>query len=347
MTATPPSIAVVLATYNGASYLRTQLVSLFQQVRLPKELLVGDDCSSDTTRSVLEAMLPDAPFPTRVVYRSERLGYGDNFLSLAMDVDADLVAFCDQDDLWYPEKLERMADVFRNPEVVLAAHHVDVVDAAGESLKRVFPRDGLAGVFGTELPFGVYPGLALTARRDLLSGIDYRSRPRWGRGGGTSDRVGHDSWLWLAAPCLGKTVILSDRLAAYRQHQNLYGDAHLPVRSRVSAGNDSRFAGAAAWQEEIAAYLSGLAVEWETCGEPDRAMRALDLARRRRAYAAYLRRRAAIYQATSVGAGVKSWTALASNPSGMKMWGHLRCLAKDGLSLPRMLFSREGGRARR
>lgn len=84
-----------------------------------------------------------------------------------MDAKADLVAFCDQDDAWYPEKLQRMADVFRDPGVVLAAHHVDVVDVAGESLKRVFPRDGLEGIFGTELPFGVYPGLALTVRRHI------------------------------------------------------------------------------------------------------------------------------------------------------------------------------------
>ena len=335
-----PSIAVVLATYNGASYLRTQLLSLFQQVHPPSELLVGDDCSSDSTRSILEETLPDAPFPTTVVYRRERLGYADNFLALAMETDADLVAFCDQDDVWYPQKLQRIADAFTDPGVVFAAHHVDVVDASGESLKRVFPRDRLDGTFGTELPFGVYPGLAITVRRDVLSNVDYRCRPYWGDG--KSDRVGHDSWLWSVAPCFGKTAILNDRLAAYRQHQNLYGDAHRSVTSRVSTGSTARFAGAATWQETIATYLSGLAEQWEVSGEPDRAARARDLANRRSAYSTYLGRRAAVYQATSVSAGVKAWAALLRSRSGTTVAGHLKSLAKDGLSIPLGLVPRRG-----
>ncbi len=167
-----PTVAVALATCNGESYLQQQLQSLFQQAVRPVELLVGDDCSTDSTSSILEATLRDAPFPVKVVYRHERLGYADNFLTLAMNASADLVAFCDQDDVWYPEKLGRVADAFRNPDVVLVAHHVDVVDADGKSLNRVFPRDRIEGVFQTNLPLAVYPGLAITVRRELLSAID-------------------------------------------------------------------------------------------------------------------------------------------------------------------------------
>ena len=173
----------------------------------------------------------------------------------------------------------------------------------------MFPRDRLAGAFGTDLPFGVYPGLALTMRRDLLAHIDYTSRPHWGDG--RSDRVGHDSWLWAVAPCLGKTVVLSDRLAAYRQHRNLYGDAHLSVASRVATGDAARFEGAAVWQERIADYLSDLATGWERAGEADRGSRARDLSGRRLAYAAHLRRRSAVYAAGSFGAGAKAWASLA------------------------------------
>lgn len=56
-----PCIAVVLETYNGASSVRTQLLRFFQQVHVPTALLVGDDCSSDSTRSVLEATLRTPP----------------------------------------------------------------------------------------------------------------------------------------------------------------------------------------------------------------------------------------------------------------------------------------------
>ena len=192
----------------------------------------------------------------------------------------------------------------------------------------------------TELPFGVYPGLAITVRRNVLSNVDYRCRPHWGDG--KSDRVGHDSWLWSVAPCFGKTAILNDRLAAYRQHQNLYGDAHLSLTSGCRLGALRGSAGAAAWQERIATYLSGLAQQWEVSGESNRAARAGTRQPSPHAYSAYLGRRAAVYQATSVSAGVKAWAALLRSRSGTTVGGHLKSLAKDGLSIPLGLVPRRG-----
>ena len=150
--------------------------------------------------------------------------------------------FCDQDDVWYPQKLQRVADALQGSRGGLRCAPCPRCGCERREPEKGVPAGtDWTGCSGQELPFGVYPGLAITVRRNVLSNVDYRCRPHWGDG--KSDRVGHDSWLWSVAPCFGKTAILNDRLAAYRQHQNLYGDAHLSLTSRVSTGSDCEVRG--------------------------------------------------------------------------------------------------------
>ena len=65
---TPPhseSISIVLCTFNGARYLPAQLASYLNQDRLPDELVIGDDGSTDETESLIQEFARTAPFPVR------------------------------------------------------------------------------------------------------------------------------------------------------------------------------------------------------------------------------------------------------------------------------------------
>src|SRR6478609_12105203 len=104
-----PTVSVAMATYNGAKFLQAQLDSLAAQTQLPDELVVGDDGSSDDTLAILEAFAASAPFPVRVDRNETRPDYGDNFMRTALRCTGDYIAFCDQDDVWLPEKIERCA----------------------------------------------------------------------------------------------------------------------------------------------------------------------------------------------------------------------------------------------
>ncbi len=55
-------ISIALCTYNGANFLSAQLESFIAQTRLPDELIVGDDNSTDETVAVIEAFAKNAPF---------------------------------------------------------------------------------------------------------------------------------------------------------------------------------------------------------------------------------------------------------------------------------------------
>src|SRR6516165_6563427 len=98
-----------MATYNGAHFIRAQLESIAQQTLLPSELVVRDDASSDHTLNIVEQFASHAPFPIRIYRNAVRLGYPDNFMQAAALTTGKWIAFCDQDDIWLSQKLERVA----------------------------------------------------------------------------------------------------------------------------------------------------------------------------------------------------------------------------------------------
>src|SRR5690606_18954379 len=63
-------ISIALAVYNGTNFLDQQLASFLKQTRLPDELVVVDDCSTDATVELLEDFAKTSPFPVKV-FRNE------------------------------------------------------------------------------------------------------------------------------------------------------------------------------------------------------------------------------------------------------------------------------------
>lgn len=101
---------MLLALRNGAAYLQAQLDSLAAQSLPPALILASDDGSTDATTAVFSAFADSHPGTTRLVTGPMR-GATANFLHLIAlaPPDADCTAFCDQDDVWLPEKLSRAA----------------------------------------------------------------------------------------------------------------------------------------------------------------------------------------------------------------------------------------------
>ncbi len=129
-------ISVALSTHNGARFLRPQLESIAAQRRLPDELVVRDDGSRDDTAAILTAFAEDAPFPVVLDLASSRLGSTSSFERVLERCTGDVIALCDQDDLWHPEKLEVIADAFaRHPDVGLVFHDAALIDEDGRRLR--------------------------------------------------------------------------------------------------------------------------------------------------------------------------------------------------------------------
>lgn len=108
-----PEVSVVVATYNGARYLRPQLDSLLAQSVVPDEIVVCDDCSSDATWDILQEYA--SRYPQFRIFRLERnMGFNRNFESALSQASGQYIFICDQDDIWHPEKIRILRDVLRN-----------------------------------------------------------------------------------------------------------------------------------------------------------------------------------------------------------------------------------------
>jgi len=194
-----------MATYDGATYLREQLDSLAAQTRLPDELVVTDDGSADSTLEVVANFAATAPFFVRVERNPNNLGYPKNFEKAARLCTGDIVFFCDQDDVWHPQKIETVVTRFRECDRTLTVlNDARLVDEKGNwsgntqygSIRKVGLGDRL---FVT--------GCCSAHRKSWLDVI----LP-------VPDDVAHDLWVSRAAHELGVASIIDRPLQDFRRH---------------------------------------------------------------------------------------------------------------------------------
>jgi glycosyltransferase involved in cell wall biosynthesis len=100
-----------MTAFNGSKYIKEQLHSFAIQTRLPDEVVVCDDLSSDDTFEILDNFSRTAPFKMILVRNEKNLGYSKNFEKALTLCSGDLIFLSDQDDIWYEEKIARMIEI--------------------------------------------------------------------------------------------------------------------------------------------------------------------------------------------------------------------------------------------
>jgi glycosyltransferase involved in cell wall biosynthesis len=213
-----PNVSVVMATYNGARFIDEQLASLLWQTLMPSELIVSDDGSTDETITIVEKFRLAAPFPVRVIRNPERLGYGANFLNAARHASGEFLAFCDQDDIWLPGKLEEAASSLLQYDCDLHVHTAKVIDSVGREtglFSQSITKTEVVGPLSLS-PWGVFYGFSMVFRRELFEAIDPALRGRH-----TFEFHGllsHDLWVYFLAASVGRTIMDVQPLVLYRRH---------------------------------------------------------------------------------------------------------------------------------
>lgn len=199
-------ISVALACWRGTAHLTEQLNSLAGQTRLPDEVVAVDDASGDDTAALLRTFAETAPFEMRVIENPSNLGYAHNFARALEETTGDLVFLCDQDDAWFPEKLERMAGwASANPDKQIFACDAELADGA-LTPSGVTKRGQIAAAGLPENAFVM--GCCLAIRRDYLSlMLPFPEAVR-----------AHDTWLVELADRLDLVLRRDTVLQYYRQH---------------------------------------------------------------------------------------------------------------------------------
>lgn len=213
----PPT--VLMATFNGAAFLQSQLESIAHQTLLPGRLMVSDDGSTDDTLAILRRFQMHAPFPVEI-YSGPRQNVTANFLSLLRNAPDGAVAFCDQDDVWMPQKLRRAFDQLRNlpPGPALWSGARSVTDQNLHLQRRAAPtpqRIDFAGALVQNLAPGNTTVLNRDGARLVKSALARLSL----------DPAFHDWWVYqLVLGANGAIIFDPVPSLLYRQHgDNILG----------------------------------------------------------------------------------------------------------------------------
>jgi len=131
-----PRLTVCVITYNQAPYIRQCLDSILaQDVDEPFEVVVGDDCSTDETRSIIEDYVARYPGIVRLVPGEKNRGATANYFATHAEASGEFVAHIDGDDYCLPGKLRAQLDAMqRHPDCTVCAHDCVVFD---ESTSRI------------------------------------------------------------------------------------------------------------------------------------------------------------------------------------------------------------------
>jgi len=133
-----PEVQVLMCTKNGEKFLEDQLLSLYKQKGVRVKLHVSDDGSTDQTKSILQSWA--TPLSMSQLRQGPLKGAAANFLSLVVDssIEGQWFSFCDQDDIWEPEKLVTAVSALQNYTDVPALYcsHSMVINEKGTLIGR-------------------------------------------------------------------------------------------------------------------------------------------------------------------------------------------------------------------
>ncbi len=222
-------VAILLSTYNGVAYLREQLDSLIAQTCQDWIIHASDDGSSDATLDILHEYQRRLGSDRLQIHAGPRQGFAANFLSLIRRASeqAEYFAFCDQDDLWEPEKLERgltWADSHPTGLPLLYCSRTRLIDANGQGIgfSPLFRR---APSFANALVQSIAGGntMLFNAATARLLSLTPAHIPI----------ISHDWWAYILVTGCGGCVNYDEHPAInYRQHGNNLIGSNSSVRDR-------------------------------------------------------------------------------------------------------------------
>lgn len=253
-----------MATFNGAPYLRDQLDSLATQAHLPVELVVCDDRSTDETVEIIKSFSSSSPFPVKLHLNEENLGFAENFLKAARLCRGDWVAFCDQDDVWLPNKLGDAWTAIRgNRSAVLILQNAYLCTESLSNHGRLFPDSLKPGYYPPRSQYGfwVWLGCLQTFRADcldLLMSLDLPTNYYPGH-----EKISHDKWTCMIANTIGGFYVIEGAAALYRRHERA-ATGYYPQQTLLNKVNKALAVTGEHYQflscvaEDVAAYLTAI-----------------------------------------------------------------------------------------
>ncbi|HFE8494410.1 MULTISPECIES: glycosyltransferase family 2 protein [Raoultella] len=213
-------IEVLLATYNGEKFVREQIYSVlnnFDKISgYECKILVSDDKSTDKTVQIIKSLQEQEP---RILFLDgeKKGGVRSNFYYLLEHADADYVFFCDQDDLWLPDKISVFLERFKSEEVsyngpILVHSDLCVADANLSPINVSmfdYQKINKNPSFVELIVSNSVTGCVMACNRELIEGVKKSQ---------IQNSIMHDWYIGLYASAFGRILFIEKSFILYRQH---------------------------------------------------------------------------------------------------------------------------------
>ena len=209
-------VSIVLCTYNGEKYLRSQLDSILSQTFPIHELIIQDDCSTDSTPDIIREYAQKETV-IKAFFNNHNLGFKNNFSDAVLKATGDYVALSDQDDIWLPEHVETLVNIIGDRPMACADSMF--IDSNGNKLEYTLSQEkqmlhnynqGVDGAYRVFYNYGFFAGHNILITNDFAK----KNLP-------IPDSIDfHDIWF-SALACFQGGISYSDKvITLYRQHQD-------------------------------------------------------------------------------------------------------------------------------
>ncbi|MBQ6554665.1 MAG: glycosyltransferase family 2 protein, partial [Firmicutes bacterium] len=235
-------LEILAAAYNGEKFIKQQLESVLTQTYENWHMTICDDCSTDGTKTLLDEYAKKYADKISIVYNTKNLGVKKTFFKLLSVTDADHIMFCDQDDIWNSDKIQKTLDCMlenENNSPLLVHTDMSVINEAGELISPSFHQmqsiDASKNSLNRIVVQNTVTGCSMMINRELAKLI---KEP--------SCNTLHVGCIALTASALGKIVFLPEATMQYRRNTaNIRGARSMSdpkyILNRAKDKNDARF----------------------------------------------------------------------------------------------------------
>lgn len=217
------TVTVVMSTYNGEKYVAEQIDSILASTYQDFEIMISDDGSKDATLSIIKEYEAKMPDKIHVNQNERNLGYILNFLQGICKTSSDYIMFCDQDDVWKPNKIEITLNKLKQIEAksgkdlpISVFTDAIVVNQKLDVIQNSFFQAGHLNPYNTDLSHMLMEnkliGCTVMMNAATRKILQEHSLP-------THARL-HDWWIAIVTAALGKATFLNEGTILYRQHGN-------------------------------------------------------------------------------------------------------------------------------
>lgn len=212
-------VTVLLAVYNGEKYLEQQITSILNQSVKDVKIIIRDDGSTDASCDIINLFCNKYPNVISKIEGTPTRSAKQNFAKLLECCDDDYIMFCDQDDFWLPQKIEKTLLAMQKAEqdkdtpilvhtnLKVADQKLNVVSPSFFEFQQLDPKDL---TLPRLLVQNYVTGCTVMINRALAKKC----------GEIPKQCIMHDWWLALVAVLFGKIVCVDEPTILYRQHEN-------------------------------------------------------------------------------------------------------------------------------